>query len=168
MKIRYEAPEDAGGIRHVNEQAFAQKNEADIIDALRRSNALKLSLVAIEHDEIVGHIAFSPVTVESENSSFQAMGLGPMAVLPNHQNSGIGSQLVEKGLNECEKVGHGIVFVLGHPEFYGRFGFSPSKPYGLRSEYDVPDDVFMVKEIRKGALSGRKGIVKYRPEFSSV
>ena len=78
------------------------------------------------------------------------------------------SILIEKGLNECEKVGHGIVFVLGHPEFYGRFGFSPSKPYGLRSEYDVPDDVFMVKEIRKGALAGRNGIVKYRPEFSSV
>ena len=168
MKIRYEAPEDATGIRHVNEQAFAQKNEADLIDSLRGSNSLKLSLAAVEHDQIVGHIAFSPVMVESESSSFQALGLGPMGVLPSHQNRGIGSQLVERGLNECENVGHGIVFVLGHPEFYGRFGFSPSKPYGLRSEYDVPDDVFMVKEIRKGALSGRKGIVKYGPEFSSV
>ena len=168
MKIRHEAPEDAAGIRHVNEQAFAQKDEADIIDALRSSNVLKLSLVAIEHDQIVGHIAFSPVTVESEDSSFQALGLGPMAVLPSHQSKGIGSQLAQESLDECEKAGHEIVFVVGHPEFYGRFGFSSSKPYGFRWEHDVPDDVFMVKELRKGALTGRSGIVKYRQEFSGV
>ena len=168
MRIRYEAPEDTAGVRHVNEQAFGQKNEADLVDSLRRSSALELSLVAVEHDQIVGHIAFSPVTVESETSSFQALGLGPMAVLPSHQKRGIGSQLVERGINECEKAGHGIVFVLGHPEFYSRLGFCPSKLYGLRWEHDVPDEVFMVKEIRKGALAGRTGTVKYRPEFSAV
>jgi putative acetyltransferase len=168
MRIRYEAPEDTAGVRHVNEQAFGQKNEADLVDSLRRSNALELSLVAVEHDQIVGHIAFSPVTVETETSSFQALGLGPMAVLPSYQKRGIGSQLVKKGLNECEKAGHAIVFVLGHPEFYSRLGFCPSKLYGLRWKHDVPDDVFMVKEIRKGALAGRTGTVKYRPEFSTV
>lgn len=168
MKIRYEAPEDASGVRYVNEQAFGQKNEADLVDSLRSSNALILSLVAVEHDQIVGHIAFSPVTVESGTSSFQAVGLGPMAVLPSQQKRGIGSQLLERGLNECEKAGHGIVFVVGHPEFYRSLGFSPSKLYGLRWEHDVPDDVFMVKEIQKGALVGRNGTVKYRPEFSTV
>lgn len=168
MRIRYETPEDTAGVRHVNEQAFGQKNEADIVDSLRRSNTLELSLVAVELDQIVGHIAFSPVTVESETSSFQALGLGPMAVLPSHQKRGIGSQLVERGINECEKAGHGIVFVLGYPEFYSRLGFCPSKQYGLRWEHDVPDDVFMVKEIRKGSLAGRTGTVKYRPEFSTV
>ena len=168
IEIRYEAPEDVAGIRYVNQQAFGQNDEADVVDSLRRSNALKLSLVAVEDEEIVGHIAFSLVTVDSGTSSFQALGLGPMAVLPSHQKRGIGSQLVERGLNECEKAGHGIVFVVGYPEFYSRLGFSPSKLYGFRWEHDVPDDVFMVKEIQKGALLGRNGTVKYGPEFSTV
>ena len=92
----------------------------------------------------------------------------PEGILPGHQKKGIGSELVQKGLDECEKAGHEIVFVVGYPEFYARFGFSPSKPYGLQWEHDVPEDVFMVKELQKGALIGLKGTVKYRKEFSPV
>lgn len=166
--IRRERPEDASAVRRVNEQAFGQRAEADLVDALRQRDELLISLVAIEDEQVVGHILFSPVTVQSDGASWGAMGLGPMAVLPEHQGKGIGSQLVEVGLEECRKTGHEVVVVLGHPEFYPRFGFAPSKPLGIRWEKDVPEEVFMVTELREGALAEREGVVKYLPEFDGV
>ena len=121
--IRRERPEDASAVGQVNEQAFGQRAEADLVDALRQSDEILISLVAIEDEQIVGHILFSPVTVQSDGASWGAMGLGPMAVLPEHQGKGIGSQLVEAGLEECRKARHKVVVVLGHPGFYRRFGF---------------------------------------------
>lgn len=91
-----------------------------------------------------------------------------MAVLPECQRQGIGSLLVREGLRECQRIGHEIVVVLGHPEYYPRFGFVPASSKGLRSEYDVPDEVFMVAELTPGALKGRTGLVKYHPEFNAV
>jgi len=166
--IRRERPEETSAVRRVNEQAFGQRAEAALVDALRQRDELLISLVAIEDEQVVGHILFSPVTVQSDGASWGAMGLGPMAVLPEHQGKGIGSQLVEAGLEECRKTGHEVVVVLGHPEFYPRFGFAPSKPLGIRWEKDVPEEVFMVTELREGALAERGGVVKYLPEFDRV
>jgi len=168
VAILHERPEDANAIRFVLEEAFGQSIEADLVDALRRRGALTLSLVALRENEVVGHIVFSPVTIESAESSFDAIGLGPMAVLPPYQRKGIGSQLVRIGLEQCRQAGHEIVVVLGHPDFYGRFGFVSTKHRGIYCEFDVPDDVFMVMELRQGALAGRGGLVKYQPDFKSV
>jgi putative acetyltransferase len=167
VTILHERPEDANAIRVVLEEAFGQSIEAELVDALRRRGALTLSLVALREDEVVGHIAFSPVTIESAESSFNAIALGPMAVLPPYQGKGIGSQLVRIGLAKCRQAGHEIVFVLGHPDFYGRFGFVPTRHRDLHCEFGVPDDVFMVMELRQGALAERGGLVKYQPEFKS-
>lgn len=166
--ILHERPEDADAIRFVLEEAFGQSNEADLVDALRRRGVLTLSLVALRENEVVGHILFSPVTIESVGSSFGAIGLGPMAVLPPYQRKGIGSQLVRVGLEQCRQAGHEIVVVLGHPDFYPRFGFVPTRHRGIHCEFDVPDNVFMVMELRQGALAGRGGLVKYQPEFKSA
>ena len=114
VAILHERPEDGRAIRFVLEEAFGQSNEANLVDALRRRGALTLSLVALREDEVVGHIAFCPVTIESAESSFNAIALGPMAVLPPYQGKGIGSQLVRIGLAKCRQAGHEIVFVLGH------------------------------------------------------
>ena len=122
-------------------------------------------LVAEEGDDIVGHILFSPVTLEDCDQSISIAGLAPMAVLPKHQRKGIGSRLVEEGIRRCEEAGYDAVVVLGHPEYYPRFGFSPSMNYGIRSEYDVPDEVFMVKELKEGVLADCKGTVKYHEVF---
>lgn len=165
--IRSEIPEDYAAVYQVNALAFARKNEAALVNRLRAVHP-HISLVAIEDDQIVGHIFFSPVSIESEDAKFMALGLAPMAVLPEHQNQGIGSQLVRRGLKECEEQNHNVVFVLGHPNYYPRFGFTPAKAKGIVCEYPVPDEIFMVVELKPEALSGRTGLMKYRPEFAGV
>ena len=165
--IRDETPEDYADVYRVNAAAFGQEGEAALVERLRGACEY-VSLVAAEDDRVVGHIFFSPVTVESEGESFGAVGLAPMAVLPEFQNRGVGSQLVRRGLEECARRGHEVVFVLGHPEFYPRFGFTTAKAKGLTCEYPVPDEVFMVLELKPGALRGRTGLVRYRPEFAGV
>ena len=166
--IRRETPEDKAAIRHVNEEAFGQKEEAEIIEKLRNRGVLTLSLVAIQDDRIVGHIAFSPVKVESERSSFEAIALAPMAVLPAYQRKGIGSQLVRSGIKKCQHLGHEIIVVLGHPNYYPRFGFVLAKPKGIRCEFEVPDEAWMVLELSEGALAGRQGTVSFQPEFRAA
>ena len=168
MTVRTESTKDDESVRRVNELAFEQPNEADLVDALRANARPFISLVAVVDEQVVGHIFFSPVSIESENGVFTAMGLAPMAVLPEYQNQGIGSRLVREGLKECQRLGHGIVVVLGHANYYPRFGFTPASLKGLGSEYDVPDEVFMVTELVPGALEGRRGLVKYHPEFGKV
>jgi putative acetyltransferase len=166
--VRAETTEDHDGVHRVIALAFGQPAEADLVDALRANASPYISIVAVADERVVGHIFFSPVTIESENSVFTAIGLAPMAVLPEYQNQGIGSQLVREGLRECQRLGYDIVVVLGHPEFYPRFGFAPASRKGIRSEYDVRDEVFMVMELREGSLGGREGLVRYHLEFSKV
>ena len=91
-----------------------------------------------------------------------------MAVLPDFQNRGIGSALIRSGLDELKRIGHDVVIVLGHTEYYPRFGFKSSKPFGIQWEIDVPEDVFMMAELSKGALNGRTGIVRYHSVFGGV
>ena len=168
LKIRPETPEDEASIRQVNEEAFGQKEEAEIIEKLRNRGVLTLSLVAVQDGSIIGHIAFSLVKVESERSTFEAITLAPMAVLPGYQSKGIGSQLVRAGLEKCRHLGHEVVFVLGHPDYYPRFGFVLAKPKGIECEFEVPDEAWMVLELREGALAGRQGTVRFQPEFKDA
>ena len=166
--FRHEGLQDAAAIRTVNMEAFGRPQEADLVDALRSSGKMTLSLVAVAGERVVGHILFSPVTIESEGGVVPAVGLGPMAVLPDLQRHGIGSSLIERGLGACRAAGHERVVVLGHPEYYPRFGFVPASRFGVSSEYDVPDEVFMALELRPGAFEDRAGTARYAPEFGDV
>lgn len=173
IEIREERPEDYEAVRRVNESAFERPQEAALVDALRGAARPYISLVAVEEGHgVVGHIFFSPVTIEPEGESargpFPAMGLAPMAVAPASQRTGIGSRLVRAGVEECVRANFAAVFVLGHPDYYPRFGFSPAAPRGFSCVYDVPAEVFMVAELAPGALAGRAGLVKYHPSFASV
>ncbi len=163
--IRAETYEDITAISHVNNKAFGQKNEAELIDKLRKRGVLTISLVAIINRQVVGHIAFSLVTVESESSNWEAIALAPMAVLPEYQRKGIGSQLVHAGLDECQRLGHMIVVLVGHPNYYPRFGFVLAKEQGVNCEFDVPQEAWMLLELQEGTLAGRKGMVRFQPEF---
>jgi putative acetyltransferase len=168
MEIRAERPEDFEAIRNVNIAAFGRDDEANLVDRLRLATST-LSFVAVQAQQIVGHIFFSPVLIEGKppQHSF-ILGLAPVAVLPNMQRHGIGSLLIQHGLKECAQSGCSAVVVLGHPEYYPRFGFAPAREKGLQCEYSVPDEAFMVLELQSGALQGCSGTVKYRPEFASV
>ena len=166
--IRPETPEDADSIGYVNEQAFGQESESELIEKLRNRGVLTISLVALQDGEIVGHIAFSPVVIESGLSSFEAIALAPMAVLPAHQRKGIGGQLVRAGLEECRRLGHEIVVLVGHLDYYPRFGFVPAKPKGIECEFEVPEEAWMILELREGALAGRRGTVRFQSEFKEA
>ena len=168
IEVRPERAGDEAAIRHVNDEAFGQADESRIVDAVRRAEHRAISLVALDGSRIVGHILFTPVSIESNESDVSAVGLGPVAVLPELQRQGIGTTLVNAGLQACAREGCQVVVVVGHPEFYPRFGFRPASRNGLRSEYDVPDDVFMVAELEAGALGRCKGLVRYVSEFASA
>ena len=168
IRIRPEGPSDQSAIYQVNAAAFPSPAEAALVDRLRQEGAAYLSLVAELENMIVGHILFSPVEVRGETGVWPALALGPIAVLPAYQGQGIGSQLVQAGLATCHEQGQDVVFVLGHSSYYPRFGFTPTRPLGITSTYDVPDDVFMVAELRAGAVAGRVGTVHYHPAFEGV
>jgi putative acetyltransferase len=168
LLIRPEGPGDHAAVRRVNELAFSGPDEASLVDALRAAGAVTLSLVAETEGDIVGHILFSPVTIDTSAGTSAAVGLAPMAVLPERQGMGIGSRLVREGLAELGRRGHAAVIVLGHPAYYPRFGFEPASRFGLRWERECPDEAFMARELLPGALAGPGGVVCYRPEFAAV
>ena len=167
--VRIERSQDIHTIHQVNELTFGQPTEAEIVDHLRQSGANILSLVAVKDEQVVGHILFSPVTIEDGSQSRQGMGLAPMAVTPDRQCQGIGSQLLEAGLEILRKQGCPFVIVLGHPEFYPRFGFVPASRYGLRCQWEgVPDAAFMVLVLDASSMAGVSGVARYREEFDAA
>ena len=167
MRIRSEEPQDRAAVRAVNLAAFDTPAEADLVDALRASAAPLISLVAELDRGVIGHILFSPVSLR-EHVELSLTGLAPMAVAPEHQRKGVGSALVRAGLERCVHAGYDAVVVVGHPAFYPRFGFIPGGRFALRCEYDVPDDVFMVCELTRGALRDVAGVVRYHAVFGML
>lgn len=164
MHIRFERREDAPRIHDLHRAAFGSTLEGDIVDALRAAGVALISLVAVDEVEIVGHILFSPVTITGADD-MRIVVLGPMAALPDRQRRGIGSALVNAGIAQCRKSGAQAVFVVGHAEYYPRFGFVRAARFGFSCEFEVPDDVFMVLELVEGALQGRAGVVHFHEAF---
>jgi putative acetyltransferase len=164
MQIRFERTVDAPRIHDVNQAAFGSATEADIVDALRATGVELISLVAEEDGDIVGHILFSPVTITGV-AGLRAMALAPMAAIPDRQRHGIGSALVHAGLEECRRRRVEAVFVIGHPEYYPRFGFTRASGFGVSAEFDVPDDAFMALELIDGAMRGQTGVVHFHEVF---
>ncbi len=169
--IRHEIPSDIPAIHTVNEQAFdGREAEAGLVDAIRKSENFipELSLVADKDGQIIGHIFFSRIHIETENGQAPALALAPMAVLPEYQKQGIGSRLVKRGLEECKRLGHAIVIVLGHPAYYPRFGFSALLAKSLKCPFGDCGEAWMALELIPGALQGVRGKVVYPPVFNSV
>jgi putative acetyltransferase len=169
FKIRPELDRDIVAIRVLNTLAFKREKEAKLVEAIRASEFFvpELSLVAVTN-EVIGHILFSIISIETSNRSVPTLGLAPMAVRPEYQNQGVGSALVREGLKKCEELGFEHVVVLGHPNFYPKFGFRPAKTKGIEPPFQVPDEVFMVYEIKSGSLNDINGKVKYPPAFDVV
>ncbi len=165
ITIRHEQPGDASEVRDVNLRAFGGSDEADLVDRLRVSCSDAISLVANNKDQLLAHILFSPVVIEYSDHEMSGMGLAPMSVLPQYHRQSIGSKLVEAGLEAVRASGHPfVVVVLGHPEYYPRFGFERASKYAVTCEFDVPDEMFMtlLLDEQSPLLSG---VARYHREF---
>jgi putative acetyltransferase len=164
VSVRCEAAGDESAVRAVNQQAFGGAVEAGIVDALRGSPD-SISIVATANGEVAGHILFTPVTIDPA-PTVRVAGLAPMAVLPHFQRCGVGGALIRAGLEECRRCGYSAVVVVGHPEYYPKFGFVPADTWGLEYADPVPREVFMALELEPGGLNGCAGVVRFLPEFA--
>ena len=169
ITVRAESPGDARYVRTINEEAFGQPMEADLVERLRTTCRERLSLVADDAGAVVGHILFTPVLIKSGERSVAGMGLAPMAVLPGRHREGIGSTLVRRGIEILRERGCPFIVVVGHPEYYPRFGFERASGHGLESQWQgIPDEAFMVLVLDSRAMTGVRGMAKYRDEFNEV
>lgn len=163
--IREERPEDIEAVRQVNRLAFGQDVEGSIVDTLRSKGAVLLSLVATVEGRVVGHILYSPITV---GDRFEGAALGPVSVIPEKQRQGIGGKLIDAGNRRIKDAGYPFIIVLGHPEYYPRFGFKPASTFGVTCQWDVPDNAFMVLPLDPVKTQKISGLATYRPEFSEA
>jgi putative acetyltransferase len=170
LEIRVAGPEDDDAIAEVNRQAFAQENEGRLAAAICESagHIPELNLVAFQDGQLVGHILFSQIVIETADGNVPALALAPMAVLPRRQRRGIGSALVRTGLDRARELGHKIVIVVGHPEYYPRFGFVPAGDCNIEPPFPVPREACMALELVPGALAGLRGTLRYPAAFNDV
>lgn len=168
-KICFEKPEDIAFIHSVNEQAFGRVSEAKLVDTLRLACTDHLSLVADDNGSIIGHLMFTPVVVTDGKQKTEGMGLAPMAVLPSRQRQGMGTQLVDTGLQILKEKGCPFVIVLGHPEYYPRFGFQAASGCNIKTQWDgVPDEAFMILVMDHEAMQNVSGVATFRDEFNDA
>ena len=168
--VRQETENDYSEITKVNDLAFGQPGEGLLVESLRlNTDFIKdLSLVAEIDKKVIGHILFFPIKIEKGETTHDSLALAPMSVLPEFQKKGIGSKLVTEGLKIAKELSHESVIVLGHENYYPKFGFVPASKWGIKSPFEVPDEVFLALELKEDGLKNVSGIVKYPKEFDEV
>jgi putative acetyltransferase len=160
IRIRQEESNDADQVRAILRAAFSSQTESKLVDALRENGKAVISLVALNSDQVLGHILFSPVST-TPPSEAKGVGLAPIAVHPNYQWQGIGSGLIRQGLRLCQELGYDYCVVLGDPKYYRRFGFEKASPFGIRNEYGVDEEFMAIRFSERDAV----GLVRYASEF---
>ena len=163
IEVREEGPLDRPGVRAVNRMAFGGSDEIHLIDRLWKSGNVIASLVAVDRHQVVGHILFSGLPIETAERTIRGVALAPLAVRPDRQRQRIGSRLVTDGLDACRGQGIEAVIVLGHADFYIRFGFSAITAERLQAPFSGPD--FMATELVPGVLAIDTGTVRYPAAF---
>lgn len=168
--IKSETEKDYRDITKVNNLAFGLSSEGLLVENLRlNTDFIKdLSLVAEFENKVIGHILFFPIKIVEGETKHSSLALAPMSVLPEFQNKGVGSKLVTEGLKIAKDLGHPSVIVLGHKNYYPKFGFEPASKWGIKSPFDIPDDVFMAFKLKEEGLKNISGVVKYPKEFDEV
>ncbi len=167
VKIRQAQPNDDAVIREIITAAFSaselgHNGEADLVQQLCERCAEAISLVAEVDGCPVGHVLFTPVIIDA-NPRHLGMGLAPLSVLPRFQRQGVGSELTRRGLEIVRQEQIPFVVVLGHPDYYRRFGFEPASTYSVRARFDLPEELFMIKILADGINVA--GVAHYLPEF---
>jgi len=165
-----EQPEDYPQVYQLNALAFGQENESKLIEKLRQTEHYipELSLVAKLENKLVGHILFSHIHIIDAEVSYPSLTLAPLAVHPDFQTQGIGTQLVKNGLAKARDLGYASVIVLGHPQYYPRFGFVPASRWNIRCPFEAPDEAFMAIELQPESLQGKSGLAKFAEAFDEV
>ncbi len=172
INIRKENIEDIDIIYFLIKEAFktgvhSDGDEQDLVNRLRNSKSYisELSLVALDGETIVGHIMFTKLLIENEDNKFESLALAPLAVLPDYQKKGIGSKLINEGLDIAKELGYKSVIVLGSENYYPKFGFEEALNFGIRPPFEVPSPNFMAIELEENALKDVSGKVVYAKEF---
>ena len=168
IAVREESDSDHAIVSEIQDAAFGEPGEARLVEALRASAFPRISLVAELDGELVGHIFLSPVTIEGKPPGSSCAGLAPVGVMPAVQGRGVGSALIREALGRCPGVGWSVVFLLGDPAYYSRFGFVLAAARGFRYESEVFDSAFQVLELADGTLDGASGWVRYNRAFSDL
>jgi predicted N-acetyltransferase YhbS len=172
ITIRQEKEADYPFVHEVNNLAFGQDSEANLVDALRKNTEAfipELSIVATIDDEVVGHILFTRIRIIDDNhNEFGSLALAPMAVNPAYQKKGIGGRLIKSGLEKARQLNFRSIIVVGHEQYYPKFGFIPAGQWNIKAPFDVPANAFMAIELIPHGLKGVKGMVKYPIEFDGV
>ncbi|MCA9717563.1 MAG: N-acetyltransferase [Myxococcales bacterium] len=167
IDIRAEQPGDLVAIREVHRLAFAGDAEPRLVDALRSAGLTVVSLVALASTRVIGHVLFSELECHATRGHPRAASLAPVGVAPEHQRRGVGGALIRRGLELCRARGVDVVVVLGHPEYYPRFGFSAAAARGLESPYSG-SEAFMALPLTPAFLAGERAALRYPDAFSAV
>ncbi|MBH0174229.1 N-acetyltransferase [Fictibacillus sp. 23RED33] len=173
-KIRIERMEDYKKTEEVvrnafQSEAFSDKKEHILVHRIRQSEAFvpELSLVAENvKQEIVGHVLLSKVLIVNHKQVVESLALAPVSVVPEYQNKGIGSQLIKAALTSAKNLSYQSVLVLGHQDYYPKFGFKKASTWRIKAPFDVPDEVFMALELTENSLAHVHGVVHYSQAFS--
>ncbi len=168
--IRKEERYDYSEVRKLLKKAFEMDAEARLVDNLRKNPEYipELSFVAEDDEKIVGYLLFFPIKIISLHGSSNSLALAPVATHPKYQRKGVGTALIEHGLKEVKHSGFDSIIVMGHPDFYPRFGFRLASLYGIKAPFDVPDAAFMALELTLVGLDETSGTVVYPDEFNDV
>jgi len=172
INIRQETEKDYKLSETVVEKAFKNAEYTDhkeqiLVDKLRKSDVFipELSLVAESNKEIIGHIMLTKLFIENEDNRYKSLALAPVSVLPEYQNKGVGSKLINQSIKIAKELGFKSVIVLGHDKYYPRFGFKTASIWGIKAPFDVPDEAFMALELEDNSLDDVTGRVVYIKEF---
>lgn len=169
LNIRTEQPEDIEKVAELLYHAFGDREDESVLVRNIRVSAgfiPELSVVAELNGDIIGHILPEQSRGRKRRGRDEVIALAPLAVSPEHQKQGVGKRLMQEGLKRCQNLGYSLVLLIGHPEYYPKFGFKPARPLGLElKQFAVPDDVFMVCELQEGALVRIQGELIYPEVF---
>lgn len=173
IKIRQEQIIDYSVVDNLIKCAFGNVEESDhtehqLVGRLRKSDAFipELSLVAeVDEEKIVGHILLTKVKIVSENKSVISLGVAPLSVLPEFQKQGIGGILLREAHIRASRLGYDSAVLLGHKDYYTRFGYKKASDFNIEFPFDVPEECCMAIELFPGALNGVQGIVRYSDPF---
>lgn len=172
MKIIIEAETegDYEQITSLHTVAFNGDGEARLVEKLRKTPIFipELSLVAKYRNMIIGHILFYPIKINTHRKKCNSLALAPISVIPSFQNRKVGSRLIKEGLEKAKKLGFKSVIVVGHSEYYPRFGFERASKYGISAPFDVPDTALLAIELQKDGLKNCDGTIEYPSEYNEV